>query len=108
MRLQFEPRSTEPFPTPSIELNVAGSTGERGLLLKAPDVEELLWDIETEIASARRRWRADVGGWWISASYYRTVLAIVLRSFPSVLVFGENEDHLVSRDGTSVLQERLL
>ena len=45
--------------------------------------------------------------WWIAASYLEPVVAIVLRSFSSVLVRGVNEDRLLSRDGIAALQGRL-
>lgn len=96
------------FATPSIEKGVAGPRNEIGLLLKAPFHEELLWDLEAEIVSARRTWFEDRQAWWIASSYFETVVSIVLRSFPSVLVLGPNEDRLLSRDGTSALQHRLL
>jgi hypothetical protein len=94
--------------TPTIERGVPGRRGEEGILLRAPRCEALLWDLEMEIAAARREWLSNQHAWWISASYLPTVINIVLRSHPSVLVLGHAEDHLISRDGTSVLQGRLL
>lgn len=96
------------FATPSIERGVPGPRNEIGVLLKAPSHEELLWDLEAEIVSARRAWFEDRQAWWIASSYFETVVAIVLRSFPSVLVLGPDEDRLLSRDGSSALQHRLL
>jgi hypothetical protein len=78
------------------------------LLLRAPPSEALTWDLEMEIVSARRRWLDDRQAWWVAASYMDTVVTVVLRSFPSVLVFGAAEDRLLSRDGSRALQERLL
>lgn len=95
------------FETPSIELTVFGRAGERGLLLRAPSNETLEWDLEAEIVSARRRWLEDRQAWWIAAAYFETVVAIVLRSFPSVMVFDEAEDQLLSRDGHAARQGRL-
>ncbi|MDR0787326.1 MAG: hypothetical protein LBG44_05615 [Gemmatimonadota bacterium] len=97
-----------PSLTPTIERGVRGRRGEEGMLLRAPGSEALSWDLEMEVATARREWLCDQQAWWIGASYFRTVIDIVLRSFPSVLVLGATEDHLISRDGTSVLQGRLL
>jgi hypothetical protein len=96
------------FRTPTIEQGVQGPRGERGLFLRAPANEALTWDLEMEILSARRRWIEDRQAWWIAGSYLDTVIMIVLRSFPSVLLLGPTEDRLLSRDGTSALQERLL
>lgn len=96
-----------PFPTPSLEQAVPGPRGEPGLLLRAPLDETLVWDLESEIASARRVWIPEKQAWWIATSYLETVVAIVLRTFPSVLVFGTDEDRLISRDGLRVLQGRL-
>lgn len=98
----------EPFLTPTIELGVPGRRGEDGILLRAPRSEALSWDLEMEVAAARREWLSDRRAWWIAASYYRTVVNIVLRSHPSVLVLGADEDRMISRDGTSALQGRLL
>jgi hypothetical protein len=95
------------FDTPSIELGVKGLNGQAGLLLRAPRSEALEWDLEAEIASPRRLWMEDRKAWWIAAPYYQTVVSIVLRTFPSVMVFGENEDRLLSRDGHPAEQGRL-
>ena len=95
------------FDTPSIELGVNGRNGERGLLLRAPRSETLEWDLEAEIVSARRIWLEDRQAWWIAAPYHQTVIAIVLRSFPSVMVFDEAQDQLLSRDGHAAQQGRL-
>jgi hypothetical protein len=106
-----EPSSTaptEPFATPTIEEGVPGPRNEKGLLLRAPRSEALLWDLEMEIVSARRKWIEERQAWWIAASYHETVVAVVLRSFPSVLVLGTDEDRLLSRDGHRALQGRLL
>ncbi len=98
----------ESFPTPTIETGVRGRRGDEGILLKAPWSEELVWDLEMEVAAARREWFPDRQVWWIAASYLRTVVSIVLRSHPSVLLLGPDEDHMISRDGTDLLQGRLL
>ena len=96
------------FRTPTIEKGVRGPRAERGILLRAQESEELVWDLEMEIAPARREWLGEGQGWWIASSYLDTVVAIVLRSYPSVLVFGTEEDRLLSRDGREALQGRLL
>lgn len=96
------------FGTPTIEQGVRGPRGDAGLLLRAPMSEPLAWDLEREIASARRLWMEDRQSWWVDASYLETVIGVVLRSFPSVLVLGTDEDRLLSRDGSQALQERLL
>jgi hypothetical protein len=99
---------SEIFPTPSIEQGVRGPRNELGLLLRAPHSEELIWDLEAEIVSARRAWLDERQAWWIATAYLQTVLALVLRSFPSVLVMGSEEDRLISRDAIDALQGRLL
>jgi hypothetical protein len=96
------------FQTPIIEQGVVGPRNEAGLLLRAPRSETLAWDIEAEVVSARREWSDVEQGWWIATSYLETVVAVVLRSFPSVLVLGPEEDRLLSRDGVRALQGRLL
>ena len=96
------------FETPSIELDVPGRHGESGMLLRAPVSEELDWDLDAEVASSRRRYLEDRGAWWIAAPYYQTLVSIVLRSFPSVMVYGTDEDRLLSRDGHDARQGRLL
>jgi hypothetical protein len=96
------------FETPTIEMGVPGPRGEDGIVLRAPRRDELLWDLEMEIAVVRRAWLPDRDGWWIASSYFNTVLGLVLRTFPSVLVLGEDEDRLHSRDGRAELQGRLL
>jgi hypothetical protein len=96
------------FQTPTIEQGVRGPRNEDGLFLRAPRSEELLWDLETEIVSARRVWIEEREGWWIAASYLDTVVTLVLRSFPSVFLLGPEEDRLLSRHGVQALQERLL
>lgn len=94
--------------TPTIECGVPGSRGESGCLLRVPPVEALVWDLEHEIGSARRQRLEEKGGWWFAASYLDTVIDIVLRSFPSVLLLGtEGGDRLFSRDGRTDIQERL-
>jgi hypothetical protein len=94
--------------TPVIEQGVRGPRNEEGFLLRAPHTEELAWDLDMEVSSARRTWVPDRGAWWIASSYLDTVVAVVLRSHPSVLVLGVNEDRLLSRDGSEALQGRLL
>ena len=96
------------FRTPTIEKGVRGPRSEKGILLRAPEHEELIWDLEMEVAAARRVWLGEGQGWWIASSYLDTVVAVVLRSFPSVLIFGPEEDRLLSRDGREALQGRLL
>jgi hypothetical protein len=93
--------------TPVIEQGVPGPRNETGFLLRAPPSAELSWDIETEVGSARRSWLEERQTWWFAASYLDIVIALVLRSFPSVLVLGDKEDRLLSRDGFRALQERL-
>ena len=95
------------FVTPSLEQAVPGPRGESGLLLRAPHDEALVWDLESEITAARRIWIPEKEAWWIATSYLDTVVALVLRTFPSVLVFGTDEDRLISRDGLQALQGRL-
>lgn len=96
------------YRTPTIEMGVTGPGRERGFVFLAPRSEGLLWDVESEIASSRRHWREDLGGWWIAGSYYRAVLGIAFRFFPSILVMENGEDRLISRDGIEARQERLL
>jgi hypothetical protein len=96
------------FPTPTIETGVRGRRGEDGVLVKVPWSEELVWDLEMEVAAARREWLPDRQAWWIAASYLRTVIGIVLRAYPSVLLLGPDEDHMISRDGSDLVQGRLL
>jgi hypothetical protein len=99
----------EPLPsTPTIEMNVAGPRGEVGFLLRATRHEALLWDLDAEVVSARRVWMEELGGWWIDASYLQTVVDLTLRSFSSVLLLDRaGRDRLISRDGTTAVQERL-
>ena len=108
MELPSAAERDDRFVTPTIERGVPGPRSEQGIILKAPRSEELVWDLEAEIMSARRVWMDDRMGWWIAESYIDTVVVIVLRSFPSVLVLGDEEDRLLSRDGLSALQGRLL
>lgn len=102
--VELDPR----FHTPTIEQGVSGPRGETGLLLRAPRSEALTWDLEMEVVAARRQWLAERNGWWIANPYLQTVIAIVLRTFPSVLVLGSDEDRLISRDGGDNVQGRLL
>ena len=105
---EYGETESERFRTPTIEQGAKGRRGELGLILRAPRTEALLWDLESEVASARRLWMEDRQGWWIDGSYLETVIALVLRNYPSVLVLGTDEDRLLSRDGTWALQGRLL
>lgn len=107
MNIHQRPEQTI-FETPTIEKGVRGPRDEEGMLLRAPRREELLWDLESEVGSARRVWLEDRQAWWIAASYLQTVVTLVLRSFPSVLIVDADEDWLVSRDGLPALQGRLL
>jgi hypothetical protein len=102
------PSGDSRFQTPTIEKGVRGRRNEKGLRLRAPHNEELVWDLEMEIVEARREWLGDDRGWWVASSYLQTVIGIVLRSFPSVLIYGEDEDRLLSRDGKDAVQGRLL
>lgn len=97
-----------PFATPILEEGVVGPRGEDGFLLRAPYSEALAWDIEDEVVRPRRVWQPERSAWWIAASYRDTVIDVVLRSFPSVLVLGRDEDRLLSRDRVVARQERLL
>ena len=96
------------FSTPSIEQGVRGPRGELGLLLRAPVSEELIWDLEYEIVSARRVWLEERQAWWVAAPYLQTLVSVVLRSFPSVMIIGRDEDRLLSRDARDAVQGRLL
>jgi hypothetical protein len=96
------------FPTPTIEHGVRGPRNEFGLLLRAPYREELAWDIEMEIVSARREWVQERQAWWVATAYLQTLVVLVLRSYPSVLVLGPDEDRLISRDAIDAIQGRLL
>lgn len=100
------PREPE-FTTPVIECGVEGPHRQQGFLLRAERLETLVWDIDSEIASPRKRWDEERGAWWIAASYLDSVVRIVLRSFPSVLVLTGEEDRLYSRDGMTMSQQRL-
>jgi hypothetical protein len=99
----------QPGATPTIELGVAGPHHQTGFLLRVPLLEALRWDLENEVGSARRAWMEQHGGWWIAHSYLQSVVDIVLRFFPSVLVLNApGGDRLLSRDGISAVQQRLL
>jgi len=105
----MEDRADSPLSlTPVIEQGVRGPRNEEGFLLRAPYTEELVWDLDVEVSSARRSWVPERSAWWIASSYLDTVVAVVLRSHPSVLVLGTDEDRLLSRDGSEALQGRLL
>lgn len=94
--------------TPVIECGITGPQQQHGFLLRARRMETLDWDLEGEIASARREWQDHRSAWWISSSYLDSVIRIVLRSFPSVLVMhGPADDRLYSRDGRTMIQQRL-
>lgn len=96
-------------PTPVIECGVIGPHQQPGFLLRAPRLESLVWDLTSEIATTRQMWDDERDAWWIAASYLETAVRVVLRSFPSVLVLDEAEgDRLFSRDGRTMLQQRLL
>ena len=95
--------------TPVIEWGIHGPHHQPGFLLRAPRSETLVWDLDNEITSVRQAWLEDRSAWWIAASYLDTVIDIVLRAYPSVLVLhGPDGDRLYSRDGNVVTQERLL
>jgi hypothetical protein len=94
--------------TPTIEFGVPGPHQQQGFILRATRLETLVWDLENEVASTSRIWRDEHGAWWMAASYFDSVIQIVLRSFSSVLVMNHGEhDRLYSRDGRTMLQERL-
>jgi hypothetical protein len=100
---------SECFVTPVIEWGVVGPHQQTGFLLRAPRLETLAWDLENEVTSVRRAWVEHHSAWWVATSYFETVLHIVFRAFPSVLVIhGPDGDRLYSRDGQVVAQERLL
>ncbi|CAN5655333.1 hypothetical protein BH23GEM8_BH23GEM8_23510 [soil metagenome] len=95
--------------TPVIECGVIGPHRQQGFLLRASRLETLTWDLDSEVASSRLMWHEDRSAWWVASSYLDTVIRIVLRSFPSVLVMHEEHgDLLYSRDGQTMLQQRLL
>jgi hypothetical protein len=86
MRKAAEIRSSSDPEIPVLELGMRGPRGEAGFLLNGPPCEGLLWDLEHEVASSRRLWLSDEEGWWVACSYFDTVLDVVLRFFPSVIV----------------------
>jgi len=95
--------------TPVIECGIMGPQQQQGFVLRSPRLETLDWDLDREIASARREWQDHRSAWWISSSYLDSVIRIVLRSFPSVMVMhGPADDRLYSRDGQTMSQQRLL
>lgn len=105
----FDPSLGRPLGTPTIELGVSGPRRQEGFVLRIPPKEELVWDLENEIASSRRHRLDDGAGWWVAGSYLNTVVDIVLRSHASVLLLDRaGEDRLLSRDGTRAVQERLV
>jgi hypothetical protein len=71
--------------TPTVDLGARGPRGEAGFMLRGDLPEVVLWDIENEIVS-NRRLPMGKEGWWVASSYFDTLLDIVLRFFPSVLV----------------------
>jgi hypothetical protein len=85
---------------PLIEVGVRGPRGDSGVLVRAPAREALVWDLENEIASTRRSWQPERGGWWIAMSYFDTVLDIVLRTFPAVRVRYSDRDERILADET--------
>lgn len=93
--------------TPIIEPGVPGPRDDDGFLLRAPRSEELTWDLEAEVLSARREWIEEHQAWWIASSYLESVIGIVLRSFPTLRIRGGGQDRLISRDRPVLLGERL-
>jgi hypothetical protein len=80
---------------PLIEVGVRGPRGDVGVLVRAPAREALVWDLENEIASTRRVWQPEQGGWWVATSYFDTVLDIVLRTFPAVRIRYSAQDERI-------------
>jgi hypothetical protein len=70
---------------PIMELGARGPRGEAGFFLRGVLTEALLWDLENEVVS-NRRLQLEGKKWWVASSYFDTILDIVLRAFPSVLV----------------------
>ena len=92
--------------TPVLELGARGPRGEAGFLLRGALPEVVVWDIENEIVS-NRRLQVTKSGWWVASSYFDTILDIVLRFFPSVLVrYPDTGDERVvyADDGASQKQ----
>ena len=86
-----------PF-TPTLQSGVPGPKGQPGYLLRAPEQESLAWDLENEIATTGHLWLEELGGWWVAASYFETLVDLILRTFPSVLVLDPvGGDRLLSR-----------
>ena len=94
--------------TPTVELGARGPRGEAGFLVRGVLSEALVWDLENEIVSNRRRRLEDEEGWWVASSYFDTTLDIVLRFFPSVLVRypDTGEERLVHADDTAAKRAR--
>ena len=83
--MQRNPPGRSSPATPTLELGARGPRGEAGFLLRGALPEVVVWDIENEIVS-NRRLQVTKSGWWVASSYFDTILDIVLRFFPSVLV----------------------
>lgn len=69
--------------TMRIEYGVSGPMGQPGILLVAPRLEALEWDLEHEISDRSRCWMEDRQGWWIARCYSAT-LREILRRFQSL------------------------
>jgi hypothetical protein len=79
------PRRVFQATSPTLELGARGPRGEAGFLLRGALPEAVTWDIENEVVS-NRRLQLGKDRWWVASSYFDTILDIVLRFFPSVLV----------------------
>lgn len=85
--------------TPTLQLGFVGPRGDAGMLLRAPAVEALVWDLDNEISSARCVWMDEHQGWWIAFSYLDTVIDVVLRFFPALRVRdARGGEQVVSRE----------
>lgn len=75
-------------PIPSIEPDVPGRNGRRGLLLRAPYRTALVTQLKDGIPRAQRYWDDGVNAWWIDSRAQRRAEDIVLKHFGRMAVLG--------------------
>ena len=96
---------------PSIERDQPGRDNRLGLIVRMPfhtKHEEIREQLKGHIQPPRDRyWFEDAGAWWVAADHEPALMQLLLRWWGAVQVLSEEEDRLISADGTAAIQGRL-
>lgn len=94
--------------TPSIERDVAGQDGRRGLIVRSPYDASFVDALKAQLPRGDRYWTGEA--WWCAPEHEEVVVHLLHQRWPEVLFYGQGgeSDYLMDRKGAVIEQGRLL